>query len=300
MAVFPQYEDAKTDDRFVAGQQKGTLPFYISCHQIGMSYPMHYHDFAELSFVLDGSGTETINGCSHALKTGTMSLLLPHHIHELTSSQANPVKLYSCMFDMNILFGNPYEAYMNRWIHKIGSDLPSFHDFEGESLRTVSLLIEQLVQEYKESRIGRDAVLRGKLIEVVTYFLRGLMDGKEQTHSPEQTQPVKAWSILRYIHLHYNEPISLSSVSAHFHLHPSYISRMFKEHTGKTVNDYMHELRIARAATLLMASEMSISDICLEVGYDNYRTFARVFREHHQMSPSDYRMSHNRPVISPV
>ncbi|MEF3304089.1 AraC family transcriptional regulator [Paenibacillus sp. GYB003] len=303
MAVFPQYQDAKTDDRFLAAQQKGTLPFYISCNRLGSHYPMHYHDFAELSFVVEGSGTETINGVTHELKSGTMSLLLPHHIHELSGSRTNPVKLYSCMFDIHILFGNPYESYMNRWIHKIGSDLPSYHDFEGEAFQAVAKLIEQIAQEHKEARIGRDAVLRGKLIEVVTMLLRALIDGKESAAAvgpAEREQPnVKAWSILRYIHLHYNEPISLGTVSDHFGLHASYISRMFKEHTGKTVNDYMHELRIARAATLLTASEMSISDICLEVGYDNYRTFARAFREHRRMSPSDYRMSHNRPVISP-
>lgn len=292
MAIFPEYEDAKTDDRFLSGQQKGQLPFYISCNQPYSHYPMHHHDFAELSFVVEGSGTESINGLSHELRRGTMSLLLPHHIHELHSNPDNPLKLYSCMFDINVLFGNAYESYMNQWIHKIGSELPSHYHFEGERLTSVSALIEQIVLEYREARLGRDAVLRGKLIEAVTFLLRALTD-LNQSGTVSKNQPgSRVWSILRYIHLHFNEPISLNSVSEHFDLHASYISRMFKEHTGKTVNDYMHTLRITRAATLLMASEMSISDICMEVGYDNYRTFARVFREHHGMSPSEYRMSH--------
>jgi len=298
MALFPQYQDAKTDDRFLIGQQKGALPFYISCQYPGAHYPMHYHDFAELSLVVEGRGTESINGLSHDLRPGTMSLLLPHHIHELDSDHSSPVKLYSCMFDMNILFGTPYESYMNYWFHKIGSELPSFYHFEGEQHDTVLRLIEQLMAESKEARIGRDALLRNKLIEVVTLLLRALIDGKELSAVRQNHPNVRAWSILRYIHLHYNEPISLNSVSTHFNLHPSYISRLFKEHTGKTINDYMHELRISRATTLLQASEMSISDICMEVGYENYRTFARVFREHYSMSPSDYRMSHNHPVIS--
>lgn len=299
MALFPQYQDAKTDDRFLVSQQKGALPFYISCNQPGPHYPMHYHDFAELSFVIEGDGTETINGLTHKLRPGTMSLLLPHHIHELGGSSASPVKLYSCMFDIHILFGNPYEDYLNRWIHKIGSELPSFCHFEGERLNAANDLISQIVKEYRQTNLGRDAVLRGKLIELVTLFLRALLDGGEPSAVQQSHSKMRAWNILRYIHLHYNEPITLNSISSHFNLHASYISRMFKEHTGKTVGDYMHELRISRATTLLRASEMSISDICLEVGYDNYRTFARVFREHRGMSPSDYRMSHNRPVISP-
>ncbi|MDF2714798.1 MAG: AraC family transcriptional regulator [Paenibacillus sp.] len=299
MALFPQYQDAKTDDRFLVGQQKGLLPFYISYNEPGSHYPMHFHDFAELSFVMEGTGTESINGLTHEMRRGTMSLLLPHHIHELTSSSVSPLKLYSCMFDINILFGNPYEDYMNRWIHKIGSELPSFHHFEGERLNAVTTLIGQIVKEYKTSHMGRDAVLRGKLIELVTLLMRAMIDGSEPATVRQNHPNLRVWNILRYIHLHYNEPITLNSVSSHFSMHASYISRMFKEHTGKTVGDYMHELRISRATTLLRSSEMSISDICLEVGYDNYRTFARVFREHHSMSPSDYRMSHNRPVISP-
>lgn len=299
MSVFPEYQDAKSENRFLIAQQKGSLPFYISCHYTGVHYPLHYHDFAELSFVVEGSGTESINGETHELRPGTMSLLLPHHIHELRSAISAPVKLYSCMFDMNILYGNLYESYMDLWLHKIGSELPSFHHFSEDTHRTILSLLEQLVSESKEARIGRDALLRGKLLEIVTLLLRTLVGSKQTETVSRQQQPnVRALNILRYIHLHYNEPISLNSVSSHFDLHTSYVSRMFKAYTGKTVNDYMHELRISRASTLLTASEMSISDICLEVGYDNYRTFARAFREHRGMSPSDYRMTHNRPVIS--
>ncbi|GAA3402335.1 AraC family transcriptional regulator [Paenibacillus hodogayensis] len=298
MAVFPQYQDAKTDDRFRLGQQKGSLPFYVSYNKPGAHYPMHYHDFAELSLVTEGSGTESINGLVHNLRPGTMSLLLPHHIHELRSDPACPVKLYSCMFDITILSGNPYESYLSRWLHKVGSELPSFHHFEGETLDAIALLIGQIVREYEDARVGRDAVLRGKLVEAVTLLLRAVLEGQPVEDVRQSDPGIRAWSIMRYIHLHYNEPISLNTVSSHFNLHASYVSRTFKEHTGKTVGDYMHELRIARAATLLTASGMSITDICMEVGYDSYRTFARVFRQHRGMSPSDYRLSRDKPVIS--
>ncbi|PYI57390.1 helix-turn-helix transcriptional regulator [Paenibacillus flagellatus] len=300
MALFPQYQDATADDRFLVGQQKGRLPFYISCHQPRSHYPMHYHDFAELSFVVEGSGSESINGVAHPMRCGTMSLLLPHHIHEIRSDPGAPLKLYSCMFDIGILSGSAYESHIARWIHQVGTELPSWHHFEGERLKAVTTLLDQITLEYKESRLGRDAILRGKLIEAITLFLRALLDRGDPTPSRKSPTSPRVWNILRYIHLHFNEPISLNSVSSHFGLHASYISRMFKEQTGKTVNDYMHALRIARSTTLLLTSSMSISDICLEVGYDNYRTFARVFREHHGMSPSEYRMSRSAaPDVRP-
>lgn len=293
MAIFPLYEDPKTDDRFLAGQRKGRLPFYISYNRPYPRYPLHYHDFAELSFVIAGSGTETVNGVSHELRRGTMSLLLPHHMHEIVSNPSDPLHIYSCMFDIDILFANSYESYLNRWLHKVGTELPSYCHFDGEKVDEISSIVDRIAREYKDSRLGRDAMLRSKLIETVTLMLRALIDRASEPEPESGREPhPRAWSILRYIHLHFHEPITLNSVSAHFNLHASYISRMFKEHTGKTVNDYMHSLRIARATTLLAASSMSISDICMEVGYDTYRTFARVFREHHGMSPSEYRLLH--------
>src|SRR5690606_32673826 len=100
---------------------------------------------------------------------------------------------------------------------------------------------------------------------------------------------VNFWKVLQYLHVHYQEDLSLESISRQFRVSPPYISRLFKEHVGQSFLTYLHELRIKSAASLLISTDMSISDIATEVGFESYRTFLRVFRDIRGQTPSEFR-----------
>lgn len=283
--MFPEYQDAVALNRF----KKGQLPFYIMVNHI-MHCPLHHHDFAELSLVIEGSGTEIVNGKPHPMRPGTVTLLLPHHMHEIRSDTDTPIKLYCCMFDIEMMTGSKYESPVNRSLYKVGKELPSHCELEGARFDAAQELLAQIAEEYGAERFGRDAVMRAKFIETMTLAIRQMQDelpAASETDDPEEERQVS--HALQFVHLHFNEPISLSVVARHFNRHVSYMSRMFKRFTGRTFQDYLHELRINRAATLLATTSMPLSEIALEAGFANYRTFTRVFRQYKNASPSEFR-----------
>ncbi|TBL80546.1 helix-turn-helix domain-containing protein [Paenibacillus thalictri] len=71
-----------------------------------------------------------------------------------------------------------------------------------------------------------------------------------------------------------------------------YFSKCFKDLLGKPFHDYMKELRIARAKTLLLQSSRSVADIAEECGYSDHRYFSRQFRDETGLLPSEYRTWH--------
>ena len=83
--------------------------------------------------------------------------------------------------------------------------------------------------------------------------------------------------------------IRLSVIAQRLEMTDPGFSRFFKRNTGHGFIDLMRKLRIQRACRLLLQSDMSVSDICFEVGYANLSNFNRHFRVEAGQTPSDYR-----------
>jgi AraC-like DNA-binding protein len=67
------------------------------------------------------------------------------------------------------------------------------------------------------------------------------------------------------------------------------LSKLLKRHLGTSFIDFIHELRIRQACSLLRSSDMSITDIALEVGFRSFASFSRVFNHLKGVTPSVYR-----------
>ncbi|MBB4816067.1 MULTISPECIES: helix-turn-helix domain-containing protein [Pseudomonas] len=83
--------------------------------------------------------------------------------------------------------------------------------------------------------------------------------------------------------------VRLSEIARQLDMSEPGFSRFFKRNTGHGFIDLMRKFRVQRACRLLLQSEMSVADICFEVGYANLSNFNRHFRIEMQQTPSDYR-----------
>jgi len=95
--------------------------------------------------------------------------------------------------------------------------------------------------------------------------------------------------ICQYIRENHNEKIDLDSICAEFNYSRSYISHLFKKHSGLTLNRYINTLRIAEAKALLRYTERTVTDIAMSVGFSDSNYFTNVFREMTGVSPRKYR-----------
>ena len=96
-------------------------------------------------------------------------------------------------------------------------------------------------------------------------------------------------SVIRYIKKNYTQPITLSDVCAKLHYSRSYVSHMFKQHTGRSFRQYLTEIRLDVAKTLLQYSGLSITEISFSIGFEDSTYFASIFKKHYGISPSVYR-----------
>jgi AraC-like DNA-binding protein len=66
-------------------------------------------------------------------------------------------------------------------------------------------------------------------------------------------------------------------------------SRFFSLRTRKTFSGFVQELRLQKAAKLLVENDMTITEVCYECGYNNVSNFNRQFLNHYQMNPMKYK-----------
>ena len=92
-----------------------------------------------------------------------------------------------------------------------------------------------------------------------------------------------------YINANYQREISLDDVSREVDISPYYFSKVFKEATGENFIDYLTGLRIEKAKELLTSTDMSMKEICIEVGYANPNYFSRIFKKIVGLSPTEYK-----------
>ncbi|WP_234398902.1 helix-turn-helix transcriptional regulator [Planococcus massiliensis] len=96
-----------------------------------------------------------------------------------------------------------------------------------------------------------------------------------------------------YIHNHFKEPITLDTLAKLEHYHPVYYSSWFKKRTGKSVKNYITELRLNESKSLLVSTSWSMSRISEEVGFENSSSFTRWFRNSEGVAPQKYRILNN-------
>lgn len=96
---------------------------------------------------------------------------------------------------------------------------------------------------------------------------------------------------MHYLEENYAQNITLSSLGEMFYSNSSYISRVFKQKTGKNYSDYLLDIRIEQAKKLLIGTTFSIGRISDMVGFDNTKYFSRIFKEKTGVQPIAYRKS---------
>ena len=95
--------------------------------------------------------------------------------------------------------------------------------------------------------------------------------------------------VKEYIRSNLKNDITIEQIADLTHLNPDYTTRIFRNITGMTIRGYLIKKRMERAKTLLQTTGLSVSEVAMESGYDNFSYFIRVFRQYFGVTPKQFR-----------
>ena len=94
---------------------------------------------------------------------------------------------------------------------------------------------------------------------------------------------------MNYVGLHLEEELTLSKIADLFQKNASALSNSFSKETGTSLTQYIHQMRIQEALRLFNTTEMSVSDVAVAIGFQDFAYFSKIFRKVVGCSPRDYK-----------
>ena len=223
-------------------------------------------------YVKDGQGSVTYNNKTYSIKKDDVVLLNCHRPHSYNAKNSG-LDIYWIHFD-----GNSSNEYFQYIYNNFGivntlknpSIIPELFEKILNSFNSNNLIIEPLVSCYIQ-RMLTDIIINSNITR-----------NNDYSNSP-------IFTAINYIQNNYKDKITLDSLASNSCLSPYYFSRLFKKETGYTPYQYITNIRINRAKTLLINSTFTIKEICFQCGFNSESNFVTSFKEHTGTTPSDFR-----------
>ena len=143
---------------------------------------------------------------------------------------------------------------------------------------------EKIINRLKNQTKYKDSLIRFSVYEFLFLLLNSV-----ELKINEKAEPMLSAKIRDYINSNLDKKLYVSQIANVFLYSESYITKVFKRDTGMSLKQYYVYAKIERARTMLIETDMSITDIAFKQGYPNVHYFCRIFKEHYQMTPKEFR-----------
>ncbi|MBQ1702207.1 MAG: helix-turn-helix domain-containing protein [Prevotella sp.] len=262
------------------------------------TYPIHNHEVYELNFVENASGVRRIVGDSSEV-IGNYDLVLItspdlEHVweqHQCVSDNIREITIqfYFHLNDDNFFGRNPFKS-----IHKMMDKAKKGLCFPLGAIMKVYPMLDSL-SSVKDSfyAVTQFFTILYELSKCDSYTLASSSYSKiVDTDDSKQIMKVK-----NYINDNYRDEIRLSVLASIAGLSPSAFSRFFKLHTGKKLSDYIIDIRLGYASRMLVDTNLSISEISYDCGFNNLSNFNRIFKRKKGCTPKAFRSNYQKTRI---
>ncbi|MBR2373484.1 MAG: helix-turn-helix domain-containing protein [Lentisphaeria bacterium] len=261
-------------------------------HEGDLTDIRHTHDFSELIIITAGGGEHWINGDTYQVQAGDIFLIQGNTEHYF--EKRYKLGMYNIMFDDTYLKDHlrslralsGFNAFFlfeptYRRSHKFKSHL----HIPPESMRPLMTKLQEMTEEFAVNRPGSDLMLLAKALEIFVYISREY----SKNQNPMANSLCRLGELISMLENNYTEHWTLNRISKIASMAPSTLLPVFKKVTGYSPIDYLLQVRLSKAAELLLKTALPISEVALKCGFPDSNYFSRQFRKRYSVSPKNYR-----------
>lgn len=248
---------------------------------------LHWHKALEINYILEGSGYYLINGSRYDFQQGDIVLIHSNDLHRAFESEGLVMNVV--MFDPAYLaLEHRYDKELLLPFRELGLSLEYVMDRNHPQLPRLREALTVMADEYRRKEAHYEAIVRAQLIQFAAlagrYFMKREGDGDQPLRGMETIREV-----LHAIESDYTKPWTLRSLSELAHLSPSRFSALFTQVVGTSPMDYLIQLRLTHAASIVRESDHKMIEVAEACGFRNLSNFNRLFKQYFGISPSSLR-----------
>jgi len=242
-----------------------------------MSSPPHLHNEMEFVLCLSGEMVATCNNITKTMHENDFVFVLPNTIHSYTTSKPS-----------SVIWGivSPECVPVFKTYFSLETENPFLF---GEETIKIRSYCSQLLEEKNSTNVNSIVLAFFQLIFGHAFEYRNFVS--KAARRKEDVVP----KILQYLNNNFQHKLTRNSVAHLFGYSSFHFSKLFSARIGCTLTQYIHDLRIRHARTLLRSSNLTAVQIAYECGFSSQGTFNRVFRESEKMTPIEFRKLNRVP-----
>jgi len=285
------------------GQLKGSdyfdprLPIYVNRSVETHELLEHRHDFLEISYVSEGSGTHRVGGDAIRVSQGDVFLIpvgAAHVFRPSSTSRQFPLVVYNCVVSpeavARLLHAFPGGAAIENLLQ--GADIRGCRDQDGEYRR----MFLRLYDEYASDRPLKETALFAGVLDLLLMLYR---HATAREDDPNRGVHAGLAAALAMVHARFGEPLTADALARQAGVGVRQLHRLFVRHTGMSCMSYVQNVRMEEACRLLRLTGRKVSDIAAAAGYADIAFFNRLFRRKVGQTPGEYRRAHRSAAHQP-
>lgn len=265
--------------------------FYIvERHKNRFTYPLHSHREYELNFICNGAGVRRIVGDS-VETIGQYDLVLIagnqlEHVWEQGECTSEDIREITIQFSADLFETGLLSKSQFEPILKMLQQASHGLCFPVEAIMKVYSELDTLASNADSFEQMISCI---RILHKLSGFEGRVLATSAFAKIPRSHEFDRIERIQHYVHDHYAEPLTLEKLADMISMSPSSCSRYFRTHAGRTISDYIVDVRLGNAARALVDTNQSISAICFDCGFNNLSNFNRVFKARKGVTPGEFR-----------
>jgi AraC-like DNA-binding protein len=266
--------------------------FYIvERHKSEFNYPIHSHEEFELNFIEHCAGVHRVVGDSIE-EVGDYDLVLVagdglEHAWQQGNCTSPDVREITIQFSSTLLDERLLDRNQFSSIRKMFERARLGVAFSMGAIMKVYSVMDGIAQQKSgfEQFLAMLRVLYELSLDPGARTLASSSFAQKETGRESR----RVSKVKEYISAHFADDLRLEDLAALVGMTPSAFSRFFKQHTSRTLSDYIIDIRLGKAARMLVDTSRSIGEISFACGFNNLSNFNRIFKARRGCTPRDFR-----------
>ena len=265
--------------------------YIVERHKSEFLFPLHSHREYELNFIENGKGVRRVVGDS-VEEIGPYELTLVagnelEHAWEQGSCVEGDVREITIQFSPDIF---PPDLLNKSQFSSISKMLSKASHGLNFSVRTIMRVYSYLDALSSVTEPFNQYLNFLKILYELSQDEEArILASSSFARAARDKESRRVMKVKQYVNDHYSEDLRLESLASLAGMTPPAFSRFFKMRTGRTLSDYIIDIRLGNAARLLVDTTQNVSEICYSCGFNNLSNFNRIFKAKRGYTPRDFR-----------
>jgi AraC-like DNA-binding protein len=279
-------------------KQHGSFEFPVAVYHYVMSdcvmgyINWHWHEEIQLNLVTHGAVRFFADGQQVLVKEGDGFFINSGRLH-MARPEADPDSSYLCLdFHPRLMSSFSGSIFEEKYVKPyLAGDGLNHRKLSSRSSEQEAVLrqLETIDRLYRSAEFGYELKIAAQIAELWLRLIS--LSGEAAAPTPLRSHDT-AQEIIRFLRQHYQEDLTLNDVGRAVGFSASECCRLFKRVTGDTILNYLKSYRLTRSIELLEETELPVSRIALESGFNGASYYIESFKKELRQTPLQYRREH--------